>query len=260
MTANNKSNVSISDSGNNTCVEYSSDDSSGPEGLLSDTDSDSDASDASDVSMTMPIVFGYLCISWNDVENIALHQVIAELWVQYLELLLQAPGVYVKWTCYWARHDAPFAAQQSPMMIANISRAYPDDYHKEWTHWPKMMVWYELEDLDAAALHTVHASHRRMNMIWLPNSTMPTCVCDENFPSKRGLANHRWTCAIYNAKGWTTTVTIIYFVVNMLRGDIGARLVELLERGEVEMLAHWVVYCTFDDFQQGPEEEAGDSK
>jgi hypothetical protein len=86
MTANNKSNVSISDSGNNTCVEYSSDDSSGPEGLLSDTDSDSDASDASDVSMTMPIVFGYLCISWNDVENIALHQVIAELWVQYLEV------------------------------------------------------------------------------------------------------------------------------------------------------------------------------
>jgi hypothetical protein len=64
------------------------------------------------------------------------------------------------------------------MMIANISRAYPDDYHKEWTHWPKMTVWYELEDLDAAALHTVHASHRRMNMIWVrfPSREYPVWI------------------------------------------------------------------------------------
>jgi len=55
-------------------------------------------------------------------------------------------------------------------MIAETSRVYPDDLRKEWTRWPKMTIWYELERLDVAAVCTARASRRSANMIrseWL---------------------------------------------------------------------------------------------
>ncbi|KAF7352182.1 hypothetical protein MVEN_01181400 [Mycena venus] len=128
-------------------------------------DQDSDASDASseasDASVTLPIVFSYPRVTWNDLENITLYQALAEVWVQYLE----APAMYVKWTRYWSHRHAILRAQNSPTMIAETSRAYPDEDRKEWTRWPKMTVWYELKRLDAAALYTARASRRHTNMI-----------------------------------------------------------------------------------------------
>lgn len=61
-----------------------------------DTNVSDTSSDASDASVTLPIVYSYPRVTWNDLENITLYQALAEVWVQYLE----APQVYVKWTRY----------------------------------------------------------------------------------------------------------------------------------------------------------------
>ncbi|KAJ6449117.1 hypothetical protein C8R45DRAFT_1045311, partial [Mycena sanguinolenta] len=121
---------------------------------------DADASDVSDASNASEIPLWPLprfspSVDLSDLENLAPHQAIAEIWVKYIP----AAEVFVKSTRFWASENTPLDC--SPTMILAIN--YLQDDRLDWSHWPLNTPCYKLTRLEKGAQTAIRALKLQCN-------------------------------------------------------------------------------------------------